>query len=160
MSFDKHNCLFLGTLYIKNPLWYPNYLYKLTMQSTCLLANVIWGETISIEICRWCNIVSWSSMTCDCRFSSNKSIGDQLPSYHLCFSHAASDVDCGDPSNASSEVIVQYNSTRVNSVIFYWCQQTGLPHLAWVLCVWRVGGGVQTPPRCFAGWWQQQCQQC
>jgi len=64
-------------------------------------------------------------MTCDCRFPSNKNIGDQLPSYHLCCSHAASDVDCGDPNNASSEVIVQYTSTRVSSVIFYQCQQSG-----------------------------------
>ena len=46
----------------------------------------------------------------------------------------------------------RWYSTGVNS--------QDLPHLAWVLCVWRVGGGVQTPPRCFAGWWQQQCQQC
>ena len=41
-----------------------------------------------------------------------------------CF-HTASDVDCGVPSNASSEVIVQYSSTRVSSVIFYQCQQSG-----------------------------------
>ena len=40
-------------------------------------------------------------------------------------SHAASTIDCGDPSNASSEVIVQYTSTIVGSVIFYWCQQSG-----------------------------------
>jgi len=40
-------------------------------------------------------------------------------------SHAASTVDCGDPNNASSEVIVQYTSTRVNSVIFYQCRQSG-----------------------------------
>jgi len=39
-------------------------------------------------------------------------------------SHAASTVDCGDPNNASSEVIVQYNSTRVSSVIFYQCRQS------------------------------------
>ena len=69
--------------------------------------------------------MSSSSMTCDYRFPSNKNIGDQLPSYHLCCSHAASDVDCGDPNNASSEVIVQYNSTGVSSVIFYQCRQSG-----------------------------------
>ena len=33
-----------------------------------------------------------------------------------------------------------------------------LLHQAQVLCVWRMGGGVQTPPRWCAGWWQQQCQ--
>ena len=37
----------------------------------------------------------------------------------------ASRVDCRDPNNASSEVIVQYTSTRVGSVIFYQCQQSG-----------------------------------
>ena len=40
-------------------------------------------------------------------------------------SHAASDVDCGDPNNATSEVIAQVNSTRVSSVIFYQCRQSG-----------------------------------
>jgi len=39
-------------------------------------------------------------------------------------SHAASSVDCGDPTNTSSEVIVQYTSTRVGSVIFYQCRQS------------------------------------
>ena len=38
---------------------------------------------------------------------------------------AVSDVDCGVPNNASSEVIVQYTSTRVSSVIFYHCRQSG-----------------------------------
>ena len=41
------------------------------------------------------------------------------------FSHAASTVDCGDPNNATSEVIVQYTSTRVSSVILYQCRQSG-----------------------------------
>jgi len=41
------------------------------------------------------------------------------------FSPAASRVDCGDPNNASSVAIVQYTSTRVGSVIFYQCQQSG-----------------------------------
>ena len=44
--------------------------------------------------------------------------------YHCC-SHAASTIDCGIPSNASTEVIVQYNTTIVSSVIFYQCRQSG-----------------------------------
>ena len=40
-------------------------------------------------------------------------------------SHAVSTVDCRDPNNASSEVIVQYSSTRVSSVIFYQCRPSG-----------------------------------
>jgi len=37
----------------------------------------------------------------------------------------ASTVDCGDPNNATNELIVQYSSTRVSSVIFYRCWQSG-----------------------------------
>ena len=45
----------------------------------------------------------------------------------------------------------QWYSTSVGS--------QGLLHQAQVLCVWRVGGGIQTPPRWCAGWFQRQCQQ-
>jgi len=51
-------------------------------------------------------------------------------------SHAASTIDCGDPTNASSEVIVQYNSTRVSSVIFYQCRQSGFaPSYSSAVCM-------------------------
>jgi len=72
-------------------------------------------------------------------------------------SHAASTIDCGDPTNAFSEVIVQYSSIPEWA---QWCSTSvgsqGLCHHTQVLCVWRVGGGVQTPPRWCVGWWQQQ----
>ena len=45
----------------------------------------------------------------------------------------------------------QWYSTSVGS--------QGLLHLAQLLCVWRVGGGVRTHPRWCAELWQQQYQQ-
>jgi len=50
---------------------------------------------------------------------------NEVPQSFVGFSHAASTVDCGDPSDASSVVMVQFTSTRVNSVIFYQCRQSG-----------------------------------
>ena len=51
-------------------------------------------------------------------------------------SHAASTVDCGHPTNASSEVIVQYTGTRVSSVIFYQCRQSGfVPSYSSAVCM-------------------------
>ena len=58
-------------------------------------------------------------------------------------SHAASTVDCGDPNNATSEVIVHYTTTRVGSMIFYQCGQSGFaPSSSSAVC---MGSGRWSP---------------